>query len=801
MQGMYMMRLVSLVGAMVIVTCGAGCAVDRKAASDGARPWQQIRQNTAASFVLIDYYPRKSDPTRLETRDGFDADQRRAMERILNENTTTSLGVLISDTGEIFTTERELQYPQNVERITVTGCDGKVLPAQAERLLTHAPGRILRVTEKLPPAWKALTFAACDPNRITPGTPIYVASLRSGERNHVSVSACDCASTWNEGHAGMSLRVAGVEGVGVLCDDKGRPIGVSVAREIELGAAAFAWLGRDILADRGVPTAEQAQVEEKLKKHFAANVYEVTITFRPSPAEDGRGRYMEDMPYFSSSGLRESGPERLVYGLAFAEDKLLVPGTLGREAVEGIDAITVKVDGKAVPARFGGVLKQCEAMVFELPEGKLPRSVPFRPEARVTQIEPFWSVNVRELAGMEVSLDYGRWIVKEQGFADKWYPAVDRTLPAGSWLVDRRGKLVGFFGRSRRELDRLQNYLAPEEGRYGSIPIAIRRGMMLSLSNVSRSLGMSDGLRLFDAADLAGMLANPAGSYDPHIRHLTKEEQKRRMWLGVEYTRPSKEMVKQMNLRPQTQDGRVGLVVNRIYQGSPAAKLGLAEGDILLRLAVPEAPWPIDLISNERTPSYELTDYDDEDVPEEFRAMGMRGPRGRPWPSRDNYLTQMLGEIGAGTAVKLTYLHEGQLAIKEFVIEQAPPDLLAAAKYKNEKLGLTVKDLTYEVRAALRLTDNDTAVVVTEIEPGTPAAMARISQYELIRAVDGQAVDNVQTFEKLVAAAQQAQKESVRITVEWMGKTRLADLKFDARGNGPGLMRSMMPDAADASEQ
>ena len=67
----------------------------------------------------------------------------------------------------------------------------------------------------------------------------------------------------------------------------------------------------------------------------------------------------------------------------------------------------------------------------------------------------------------------------------------------------------------------------------------------------------------------------------------------------------------------------------------------------------------------------------------------------------------MLGEIGAGTSVKLTYLHEGQSVEKELVIEQAPPDLMAAAKYKNEKLGLTVKDLTYEVRAALRLTEND----------------------------------------------------------------------------------------------
>ena len=52
---------------------------------------------------------------------------------------------------------------------------------------------------------------------------------------------------------------------------------------------------------------------------------------------------------------------------------------------------------------------------------------------------------------------------------------------------------------------------------------------------------------------------------------------------------------------------------------------------------------------------------------------------------------------------------------------------------------------------------------------------------ELIRAVDGASVGNVATFEKLITQAQEAKKDSVRLTVEWMGKTRLADLKFEAR--------------------
>ena len=170
----------------------------------------------------------------------------------------------------------------------------------------------------------------------------------------------------------------------------------------------------------------------------------------------------------------------------------------------------------------------------------------------------------------------------------------------------------------------------------------------------------------------------------------------------------------------------------------------------------------------------------------------MRMPRRRPWPSRDNPLTEMLADIGVGTHITVRYIHNGKIQQKDFTIEQAPRDMLSAAKYKNEALGLTVKDLTYEVRAALHLDESEKAVVITEVEQGTAAALARVDLFELIRAVDGQSVDDVETFEKLITDAQQAQKESVRLTVENMGKTRLADLKFDAQGS-PGLLKSLLP--------
>ena len=592
---------------------------------------------------------------------------------------------------------------------------------------------------------------------------------------------------------GHCLRVPGVYSAGVLCDAEGRPVGVTCLDEINLGAGGPVWRGKDILADPGICEEQQVQLEEKIKKQFAKNIYEIRIMPRPEPQEE------EELDFGRRFRGRFSGQqaveEVLVYGLGFAENKLLIPEALPKELVAGIDTITVKVGDEDVPARFGGVLKECTATVIELEKGKLPQTVAFPADGKVTRLEPFWAVSASELAGMDVRTECSRWVDKQQGYADQWYAAAERPLPAGSWLLDRQGNLVGFLGQARHDSDRLEPYLlGREQSRYRPYRAAYPMTRQRPSARAGARYGYPGDTRLFDAAEMAKMLGGLPANYDPHIRHLDKDEQKRRVWLGVEYTAPDKEMIKQMNLREPTQDGRIGVLVNRVYPGSPAAQMGLTEGDILLKITVPGTPWPIELAGDDRE-SYGVPEFDEADIPKEFAAMGYQMPRRRPWPSQDNYVNRLLGEIGQGATVKLSYLHGTKTLEKEFTIQQAPRDMLSAAKYKNDKLGLTVKDVTYEVRAALRLKPEEPAIVAVKVEQGTPAALARINTYELIRAVDGVSVDNVGTFEKLIAQAQESKKDSIRVTVEWMGKTRLADLKFEAKAPAG------MPDALLRGQQ
>jgi C-terminal processing protease CtpA/Prc len=755
---------------------GLGVQVARSAEEDSG-PVLKIHQQTTRSFVIVSYHLQKSERPYMNEGDAPELAGGTVLQRILNKNAMDVIGVLLNDQGAIFTFDREPTHREVIARITVRGPDGTVLPARAERLLTKTPGRILRIEGTLPAGWQPLQFAEL--GEMTPQTKLFVATMGIGKYYHIYVRPCEYGLNWDNGQTvecGPSLRVPGVYAAGVLCDDQGRPVGVTSLDEIDLGPGGPAWRGKDILADPGISEEQQVQLEEKLQKQFARNIYEIRIMPRPEPQEEEeidfgrrfRGRYPGQQPV----------QEVLVYGLGFADNKLLIPDALPKELAAGIDTITVKVGESDVPGRFAGVLKECCGTVIELPEGKLPQTIAFPAEGKVARLEPFWAVYATELAGMDIRIECSRWIDRLQGYEDKWYPAAERALPPGSWVVGRAGNLVGFVTQARHEWDRLEPYLiGRDQSRYRAYRTAYT-AMVRSrtTARTSSRYGYSGEMRLLDAVEMARMLGGAPASYDPHVKHLDKDEQKRRVWLGVEYTVPEKEMLKQMGLREPTQDGRLGVLVNRVYPGSPAAEMGLTEGDILLRIAVPGMPWPIELAGDERE-SYGVPDFDEADIPRELGQM----PRRRPWPSQDNYVNRLLGEIGRGTAVKLSYLHGSTTLEKEFTIQQAPRDMLSAAKYKDEVLGLTVKDVTYEVRAALRLEANDPTIVVVRIEQGTPAALARINMYELIRAVDGVSVDNVETFETLITQARAAKKDSVRLTIEWMGKTRLADLKFEAR--------------------
>ncbi len=431
-----------LVVATVALWAGLSGSTLRAAEQDKDVPWEKIYQNTRQSFVIVSYHLKKSDRPGREVGYAYDRDYGTVLQRILNKNATDVLGVIVSDKGEIFTFDRDPVYMDTVAKITVEGPDGTVVPAEFDRLLVKTSGRILRLPGGLPAGWKALQFA--EVGEITPRTLLYAATMRPDKQNHVSIRPCEYGCSWRSAEPGQCLQAPGLYCIGVICNAEGMPVGVTSREQIDLGSAGAAWKGKDVLADAGLPHEQQIQLEEKLKQDFAANLYEITITFRPEPQEEEAYDFGGRSPFGRyQRGGGEGNREALVYGSAYAENRLLIPDALPREAVAGIDTIAVKVGDESLAARFGGVLKQCSATVIELEAGKLPHIMDLSAAARLTRVEPFWAVSVRELGGMDVEAEFNRWMDERQGYGDEWYPAMDRPLQTGCWLLDHQGRLVG----------------------------------------------------------------------------------------------------------------------------------------------------------------------------------------------------------------------------------------------------------------------------------------------------------------------------------------------------------------------
>ena len=105
-------------------------------------------------------------------------------------------------------------------------------------------------------------------------------------------------------------------------------------------------------------------------------------------------------------------------------------------------------------------------------------------------------------------------------------------------------------------------------------------------------------------------------------------------------------------------------------------------------------------------------------------------------------------------------------------------DYDSAKRFRDRKIGLTVRDFTYEVRQALKMSKDSPGVVVSKIEEGTPAAVAKIDEGELITRINSAEVGSVDDFENKINSARQSKADTVKVEIMRLGKTRVADLSL-----------------------
>jgi len=178
-----------------------------------------------------------------------------------------------------------------------------------------------------------------------------------------------------------------------------------------------------------------------------------------------------------------------------------------------------------------------------------------------------------------------------------------------------------------------------------------------------------------------------------------------RGWLGVSIQEVTPELAKSFALKEKK-----GALVAQVVSGSPAEKAGIEQGDVIV-------------------------EFDGKEVAS----------------SKDVPLIVSSTPVGKSVTIKL--LRNGKVLDRQVKVgEMEEKTEMAKASSSHKPLGITIQNLTPEIAKGLGL-KKETGVVVTRVEPGSPAANAGIQTGDVIREVDRKPIKDVDDFVQKIEKA------------------------------------------------
>ncbi len=507
---------------------------------------------------------------------------------------------------------------------------------------------------------------------------------------------------------------------GLAVNPSGDVVGLVFSEYAGMSGPYYPWRGERIRHMQMLTVDEMKQKQEKLQSDLKQIALDVTFRFRENVDVD------DDT---------DIDPEVHAVGFRIAPDKLLIPTPLERDVIARLIGIEVAgKDGNSVQAEFSGALREYQAILATLPKDaadssnmlNLAKAPAYKPGALVLKTNISYPGGKRRLR-----MSYDRFRGLERMRQDSMMMLTFTNESLGSLAFDLDGN-----------------------------PVAIALGERPRPGSGSDYDSDESNAMFRPANQLASELDSPL-AVDASIVPLEENDQNQRVWLGVEWQQLNDELSRTLGVQKETRGGQSGLMITFLYPDSPAARAGLKENDILMRVHV-----------EGHAGVYELPDQENN----RYHNRYMRSIRSSSWLYRQNVLTDLLSEVGPGKNVTLDYLREGKPMSLKFTTEVAPPDFSNAPKCKLPGIGLTVKPLTYELRYVYLRKPDASGVVVDRTEPGSPAEVAGIGQHELITHIDGQPIDTPKHLREQVKARGMKPYE---LTIEQFGKTRLVRLHPD----------------------
>ena len=234
--------------------------------------------------------------------------------------------------------------------------------------------------------------------------------------------------------------------------------------------------------------------------------------------------------------------------------------------------------------------------------------------------------------------------------------------------------------------------------------------------------------------------AIPANEAKPVIEQIQKYGHPRRGWLGVNIQSVTDEIAESLGL-----DKPKGALIASVFDGGPAQKAGIQPGDVVLT-------------------------FDGKPV------VDMR------------HLPRIVAEAPIDKVVKVTVWRKHKeltLDVKVGELKDNVEQASATAKAPPppsgtnvKSLGLSVADLTPELRERYQLADDSAGVVVTDIDKAGPAAEKGMRAGDVITEVAQESVKTPADVVKKVDAATKAGRKSVLLLVDRQGDLRFYALKI-----------------------
>ncbi|HNX26692.1 MAG TPA: PDZ domain-containing protein [Phycisphaerae bacterium] len=651
---------------------------------------------------------------------------------VQQERPVRMAGVLVSDTEAI--TLDPMIEKRFVKQIRVCTLDEKV-DATIDSYLKEQGGAVLKFAGKL----KGVTPLVFDVNA---KDRLYVLSSQSDPNNP--------AKDWT--FSGSKLAVSpiltldsekpykyiGANDLFLVADADGKSVTLGARRKTIMPLdEKWKVAPADFLK---ISAADLRKLQDKLKAEFEKKIFRVALSFR-SPRKDVNERMAARL---AENDEEADKTERDTLGIAIGENRVLVLAKLSQKSTARLQRVRVYPSGKEIVAKFDKTLKNYGAFIVKT-EKPLPAVQKFRKVDTNDVLYSLMLVAMPRVQGESVLTYYNHTRINsdELGWRDNIYPHIFSANESDSFVFDTDMNLIAMPMANRPE--------PGTEERWNR-----RRETSLTYAAQLSQIWADK----FDDEDI-----------DKSNVPLSEEDESRLAWLGVELQPMNQDLARINKVSEQTQDGSFGAIVSYIYPDSPAEKAGLELGDILLQLKVVDQPRPVKVEVGTYTFGSRPFPWNELDqVPEQYYEYIPT-----PWVPAENKFTRALTDIGFGRKFTLEYIHDGKVCHREFVVTQSPEHYGTAKKFKSKALGLTVKDMTFEVRRYFQvLPDQAGGVIISNIEPGSKASVAGLKPYEIITHVNDMPVSDVPQFKKLLKTT----AGELKLGIKRMQKGRVVKIRM-----------------------